>query len=54
LPPIQRYGGAVIGEYVQERNLASRQNLAGNGAEQYLRVTATRQAGCTQTAVISV
>ena len=28
-------------KYVQERNFASRQNLATNGAEQYLRVAAT-------------
>src|ERR1700682_2282772 len=40
LPPVQCYRGVVIGKYVQERNLASRRNLASNRSEQYLRVTA--------------
>src|ERR1700682_193811 len=37
LPPIERDCRVIIGKYVQERNLASRQDLAGHRGQQHLR-----------------
>jgi hypothetical protein len=45
LPPVERDCRLIMGKYVQERNLASRHDLAGNRCQQRLRVTATAMIG---------
>src|SRR6266404_3106283 len=40
LPPVERDGAVVLGKYMQEGNLTACRNLAGNGPEQDLPVTA--------------
>src|SRR6476661_4161953 len=45
LSPVQRDRRLIMGKYVQERNLASRHDLARNRRQQRLRVTATAMIG---------